>query len=302
MLFNIALEGIVRRSRVEVLGSIFTKSVQILGLADDLDIVGCNLHAVQDAYSRLEKEANRIGLFVNVEKTKLLVVCPSPITKEMVGTHLDINGKRFEVVSEFPYLGAFVDDKFITNKEIRRRIVTTQRAVSGLNHLIRAKSISKKTKFALYKKLIRPVAIYGSESRNTTKEEEEQLGIFERRVLRTILGPKRMSDGSYRLLENREIYQVFEEPDIVSVVKIRWLSWAGHVVRREETHPLQQVFRGEFRDGKRRKGRPKNSWRDVVDKDSAAFGLENWQREAKERSKFKNFLNSVKTRSRVTHQ
>jgi hypothetical protein len=302
MLFNIALEGIVRRSKVEVSGSIFTKSVQILGFADDLDIVGSNLRAVQDAYSKLEKEANRIGLFVNVDKTKLLMVCPSPRSKEMAGSHLVINGKKFEVVHEFPYLGALVDDKFNTGREIKRRIVTAQRAVFGLNHLLRAKSISRKTKFALYKTLIRPVAIYGSESWNTTKEEEEQLGIFERRVLRTIIGPVRLSDGCYRSRENRELYQVFQEPDISSMVRIRRLAWAGHVVRREENHPLQQVFRGEFRDGNRKRGRPKNSWKDAVDKDSAAFGLVNWQRAAKDRSKYKNFLDSVKTRSRVTHQ
>jgi hypothetical protein len=302
MLFNIALEGIVRRSKVELSGSIFTKSIQILGFADDIDIVGNSIRAVRDAYSKLEREANRIGLFVNVDKTKLLMVCPSPRTKEMVGTHFEVNDKRFEVVSEFPYLGALVDNKFNTSKEIKRRIVTAQRAVFGLNHLLRAKSISRKTKFALYKTLIRPVAIYGSESWNTTREEEEQLGVFERRVLRTIIGPKKLSDGCYRSQENRELYQVFQEPDIASVVKMRRLSWAGHVVRREEDHPLQQVFRGEFRDGNRRRGRPKNSWREAVDRDSATFGLQNWQKAAKDRSQFKIFLDSVKTRSRVTHQ
>jgi hypothetical protein len=298
MLFNIALEGIVRRSKVELSGSIFNKSVQILGFADDLDIVGRGIRAVQDAYSKLEREANKIGLFVNVDKTKLLMVCPSPRTKQSVGSHLEINGKKFEVVSEFPYLGALVDDKFITGKEIKRRIVTAQRSVFGLSHLLRAKSITRETKFTLYKTLIRPVAIYGSESWNTTKEEEEQLGVFERKVLRMIVGPKRMSDGQYLSRENNELYQIYKDLDIVAVVRHRRLAWAGHVVRREKDHPLRRVFEGEFRDGNRRRGRPKNSWRDAVNRDGAAFGLENWQRTAKNRNEFNKFLDSVKSRSR----
>jgi hypothetical protein len=298
MLFNIALEGIVRRSKVELSGSIFSKSVQILGFADDLDIVGRGIRAVTDAYSKLEKEANKIGLFVNVDKTKLLMVCPSQRTKQTVGSHLEVNGKKFEVVSEFPYLGALVDDKFTTGKEIRRRIVTAQRSVFGLNHLLRAKSISRKTKFTLYKTLIRPVAIYGCESWNTTKEEEEQLGVFERRVLRMIVGAKRTSDGQYLTRENKELYQIYQDPDIVAVVRHRRLAWAGHVVRREENHPLKKVFEGEFRDGNRKRGRPKNSWKDVVSRDSAAFGLTNWQRTAKDRNQFNKFLDSVKSRSR----
>jgi hypothetical protein len=298
MLFNIALEGVVRRSRVELSGSIFTKSVQILGFADDLDIIGRGIRAVKDAFSKLEREANRIGLFVNVDKTKLLMVSPSPRSKQSVGSHLEINGKKFEVVSEFPYLGALVDDKFSTGREIERRIFTAQRSFFGLKHLLRAKSITRTTKFTLYKTLIRPVAIYGAESWNTTKEEEEKLGVFERKVLRAIIGPKRTSDGQYLSRENNELYQIFRDPDIVEVVRHRRLAWAGHVVRREENHPLKRVFVGEFRDGNRKRGRPKNSWKEAVNRDSAQFGLNDWQRTAKDRAQYSKFLNSVKSRAR----
>jgi hypothetical protein len=43
---------------------IFFKSVQVLAFADDIDIIGRNIRAVKDAYSKLEKEANKIGLHV----------------------------------------------------------------------------------------------------------------------------------------------------------------------------------------------------------------------------------------------
>ena len=302
MLFNIALEGIIRRSKIETAGSIFTKSVQVLAFADDIDIIGRNIRAVGDAYSKLEKEANRIGLQVNVSKTKFLMVCPSQRTRDLAGTHLKIEQKEFEVVTEFPYLGAVVDDKFCTSKEIKRRLITAERAFYGLKHLLRSKSMSRKTKFALYKTLIRPVAIYGSESWNTNEEDERQLGVFERKMLRTIIGPMRISQDEYRIRYNHELYQIFNEPDIGAVVKFRRLSWAGHVARRPENLPVHMTFKGEFRDGKRSRGRPKNSWKEAVNRDSAAMGLDDWQKTAKDRTKFKQFLESVKARSRAEYQ
>jgi hypothetical protein len=45
------------------------------------------------------------------------------------------------------------------------------------------------TKFIIYKTLIRPVLLYGSETWVLTKTDENQLLVFERKVLRTISGP-----------------------------------------------------------------------------------------------------------------
>ncbi|XP_070491040.1 uncharacterized protein [Chironomus tepperi] len=75
----------------------------------DIDIVGRNLRSITDAYSKLEREAERIGLKVNEEKTKLLMVAASDRTKQKVGSHLSVNGRRFEVVQDFKYLGSFIN-------------------------------------------------------------------------------------------------------------------------------------------------------------------------------------------------
>lgn len=298
-LFNIALEGVVRRSGVETSGSIFNKSSQLLGFADDIDIIGRNIRSLTDAYSRLEREANKIGLRVNEDKTKLLMICPSERTKSLVGTHLEIGDKKFEVVGEFCYLGVLVDERFNTSLEIKRRILAAQRAFYGVKHLLSSKRINRRAKFTIYRTLIRPVAIYGAESWNTTAEDEEKLAVFERMVLRTIIGPVKVEDDVYRSRYNHELYQIFREPDIVKVSKHRRLSWAGHVARREENHPIAKSFKGEFRDGKRSRGRRKNSWMDAVRKDSAEFGLGNWQREAQDRTKYRQSLDAVMARTRA---
>lgn len=43
-------------------------------ISDDIDIIGWNTSTVYDAYTRLEREAARIGLLINATKTKYLLV------------------------------------------------------------------------------------------------------------------------------------------------------------------------------------------------------------------------------------
>lgn len=45
--------------------------------ANDIDVCERTLKAVREAYSKLEKEANRVGLAVNEGKTKFMIVAPS---------------------------------------------------------------------------------------------------------------------------------------------------------------------------------------------------------------------------------
>jgi hypothetical protein len=50
----------------------------------------------------------------------------------------------------------------------------------------------------------------------------------------------------------------------------------------------------DFTDGKRSRGRPKNSWKEAVDRDTVALGFRNWQLEASDRVSFMRCLREVK--------
>jgi hypothetical protein len=49
----------------------------------------------------------------------------------------------------------------------------------------------KRCKVRIYKTIILPVVLYGSETWSLTIREEHKLRVFENRVLRRIFGPKR---------------------------------------------------------------------------------------------------------------
>ena len=77
-----------------------------------------------------------------------------------------------------------------------------------------------------------PVVLYGCETWSLTLREEHRLRVFENRVLRRILGPKR--DGAARQrrkLHNEGLNDLYSSSNIVRVIKSRRMRWAGHVAR-----------------------------------------------------------------------
>jgi hypothetical protein len=69
--------------------------------------------------------------------------------------------------------------------------------------------------------------------------EAYRLGVFENRVLRKILGPKRDEvTGEWRRLHNEELYDLYSSSNIIRVIKRRIMGLAEHVARmgRGELH------------------------------------------------------------------
>jgi hypothetical protein len=65
--------------------------------------------------------------------------------------------------------------------------------------------------------------------------EEPRLKVFEKRVLRKIFGSKRDEvTGEWSKLLNEELNYLYCSPNIVWVIKLRRMRWAGHVARMEE--------------------------------------------------------------------
>jgi len=62
--------------------------------------------------------------------------------------------------------------------------------------------------------------------------EERKPREFEKRVLRRIFGLRRYEvKGDWRRLHNDELNDLYSSPNIVRVIKLRRMRWAGHVAR-----------------------------------------------------------------------
>jgi hypothetical protein len=152
----------------------------------------------------------------------------------------------------------------------------------------------KNVKFKMYKTVTLPVVLYGCETWSPTFREEHRLRVFENRVLRRIFGPKREEDGSWRKVHNDELHSLYSSPNIVRVIKLRRMRWAGHVARTGEGRGVYRVSVGRP-EGKRPLGRPRCRWEDNIKLDLRETGTEvvNWIRLAQDRVQWRAFVNTV---------
>ncbi|CAH1388426.1 unnamed protein product [Nezara viridula] len=158
LLFNIALECAIRRSQIQIGGTVFNHSVQLLGFADDIALVGRTRAAIKDAFLVLQGAPARMGLKVNEMKTKFMRADPK------YAANVEIRGMTFEDVSELIYRGSQVNVNNDLNSDIQRRIMAANRAYFGLQGHLKSRVASRKTKLLLYKTMIRPVLTYGHET------------------------------------------------------------------------------------------------------------------------------------------
>ena len=61
------------------------------------------------------------------------------------------------------------------------------------------------------------------------RRNEEQLQVFERRILRKIC-----DNGKWPIRYNSELYSIYTDPDIIKTIKVSKLRWTGHIMRMPE--------------------------------------------------------------------
>ena len=118
---------------------ITNKSTQILGYADDIDVVGRTTSSVASVIRSLEKEAKSRGLRVNADKTKCMLSSRIQSHHESLGPIFSIIDYDFEVVKDLIYLGSEVTSDNNIDVEIKRRILLANRCLFSLTRLLRSK-------------------------------------------------------------------------------------------------------------------------------------------------------------------
>ena len=73
----------------------------------------------------------------------------------------------------------------------------------------------------IYKTLIRPLLMYGSETWTLSQVDMTCLSIFERKILRKITGLVQ-DNGNWRIRYNEELHPVYKSPDIIKTVSGSW--------------------------------------------------------------------------------
>ena len=72
--------------------------------------------------------------------------------------------------------------------------------------------------------------------------------------------------------DNEELNDLYASPNIVQVIKLRTMKWAGHVARMGERRDVHRVLMGKP-EGKRLLGIPRRRWEDHIQMESSGNGM-----------------------------
>jgi hypothetical protein len=76
--------------------------------------------------------------------------------------------------------------------------------------------------------------------------------------------PKRDEvSGEWRKLRNEELNDLYSSPNVMRVIKLKRMRWAGHVARMGKGRGVYRVLMGKP-EGKRPLGRPRHRWEDSI--------------------------------------
>ena len=119
--------------------------------------------------------------------------------------------------------------------------------------------------------------------------------MYENRVLRSVLGPKRHEEsGEWRKLHNEELSDLYSLPNIVRVVKSRRMRWVAHVALMGEGRGVHRILVGKP-EGKRPLGRPTRRWEDNIKLDLQEVGgvCGDWMELAQVRESWRALVSTV---------
>ena len=118
MLFIFALEYAIKRVQVNHDGLKLHGTHQFLAYADDVNIQGGNIHTLKENAQTLVAAIREIGLEVNADKTKYMVMSREQNAGRMHSVRTD--NSTFDRVEE--YLGTTLANQNYTAQEIKSRL------------------------------------------------------------------------------------------------------------------------------------------------------------------------------------
>ena len=121
--------------------------------ADDTTLMAESEEELKSLLMKVKEESKRVGLKLNIQKTKIMA--SGPITS------WQIDG---ETVADFISLGSKITANGDCSPEIKRSLLLGRKAMTNLDSILKSRDITLPTKVRLVKGMFFPMVVYGCES------------------------------------------------------------------------------------------------------------------------------------------
>ncbi|CAH8650448.1 unnamed protein product [Schistosoma curassoni] len=234
-----------------------------LDFADDLALLSRTHEQMQMKTASVAAVSASVGLSIHKGKTKVLKF------KAENSNPITLDGETLEDVESFTYLGSIIDEQGGSDADVKARIGKARAAFLQLKNIWNSKQLSTNIKVRIFNTNVKAVLLYGAETWRTTTTTIKKVQVFINSCLRKILNIHWPDTISNSLLWERTNQLPAEE----EIRKRRW-KWIGHTLRKSSNCITRQALTWNP-EGKRRRGRPKNTLRRIIEADMKAMNY-NW--------------------------
>ncbi|MEE4247398.1 MAG: reverse transcriptase domain-containing protein [Kangiellaceae bacterium] len=254
-----------------------------LDFADDLALLSHSRQQMQNKTSDLAAMSARVGLNIHPDKTKVLKInttSTEPVTLE---------DKPLEEIESFTYLGSIINQQGGTDADVKTRIGKARAAFITLRNIWKSRQITTRTKLRLFNSNVKSVLLYGAETWRTIKSTTNRIQTFINSCLRKILRihwPE--------TINNKDLWQRTNQLPAKQELRRRRWRWIGHTLRKPPSNITRQALTWNPQ-GKRKRGRPKSTWRRDLEADTRQMGY-SWrelERLAQDRGRWRTVVDGL---------
>ena len=120
---------------------------------------------------KVKEESEKVGLKLNVQKTKIMACGPITLWQT--------DGETMQSVTVFVFLGSQITADGDCSYEIQRRLLLGRKVMTSLDSILKSRDITLPAKVHLVKTVVFLIVMYGCESWTIKKAERQRIDDFE---------------------------------------------------------------------------------------------------------------------------
>ena len=144
------------------------RNINHLRYADYTTVMAASKEELKSLLMKLKEESEKVGLNLNIQKTKIMA--SGPITSWQ---------KDGETVSDFILGGSKITADGDCSHEIKRRFLLGREVMTNLDSILKSRDITLPIKVHLVKAIVFPVVKYGCERWTVKKAKRQRTDAFE---------------------------------------------------------------------------------------------------------------------------
>ncbi|KAI5717346.1 hypothetical protein M8J77_004248 [Diaphorina citri] len=226
--------------------------LKTLMFADDIALISDDVEKLQNSLNDWKIALEENGLKISRKKTEYMFLPFVDASSPPPDILLD--GEILPKCEKFRYLGSMIDKEGTCKSDVLNRIQIAWNKFRSMTGVLCDRKMPVKLKGKIYKSVVRPALLYGSECWTMYKTYSNKLSTTETRMLR-MSGGVTLKDR----IKNIYIRGSFGVRAIEEKLEEKQLRWFGHVKRRPADHMVNKALSINL-PRKHTRGRPKHTW------------------------------------------